>query len=263
MVKLFYLLFFCTLFIAPATAQQYSLSPFTIDSSPLMKELRSIRAANPELTADQLVEAANAALEKNGIGYTFYFDTATCEKIEKAFAAKKPGEPAPNLKATLVSVGGEKASLLLPQPNTSPCTHCSVTLPVLQATSSDFITLISGRNIKFLIPEGLLSDEVVLLDAADPIRIKKRFPVPFKAKPLGVLYDENGIYLEMPDPQFSDLAVIVFDEGTFQFATRKEAESNGKPAAFDMGKNAEPGSSYLTFQNRDKKLLVKFPKDCN
>lgn len=262
MFKLFHLLVVCAFLIVGVSAQQYSLSPFTIDSSPLTKELRSIRAANPKLTPDEFVDAANAALEKNGIGYTFYFDNTTCEKIEKAFAAKKPGDPPPNLRATLISVGGEKASLLLPQPNTSPCTHCSVTLPVLQVTSSDFITLISGRNIKFLIPDGLLSDEVLLLDAANPTKTKKRFRIPFKAKPLGVLYDENGVYLEVPDPQFSDLALIVFDEGTFQFATRKEAESNGKPTVFDMGTSAESGASYLTFQNRDKKLLVKFPKDC-
>jgi hypothetical protein len=242
---------------------QFSLNPFTIETSPLMSELRAIKSTNPKMTADEFVEAANKALERTGVVFSFYLNHEMCEKIEKAFASRKPGEPAPVLKAALNSVGGDKASLILPPPDRSSCAVCSVSLPVLQTTNADFVTIINGLNVKFYMPKEFLMDEVVLLDPADLTKATHSFRVPFRTKPLGVLYDENGVYMEMPDPSFSEITLLVFDEGTFQFATRKEAESNGKSAAFDPGKNGNADFSYLQFQLRGRKEIVRFRKPCN
>jgi hypothetical protein len=243
-------------------SQQFSLGSFSIESSPLIKELRSIRSAQPQITADEFVNAANAALERNGLGFAFYLSAATCEKLQAAYAARKPKDPPPALKATLNSVGGEKAGLLFPPPDSSSCMPCSVNLPALQVTPQDFITIISGRNIKFSFPPDLYSDEIELLDPSDTAKVKKTFKIPFRSQVLGVLYDENGLYISLPEPDLSDLALLVFDEGTLQFATKTEAESNGKAVFLDLGKTAESGHGYKAFQIRDKKLIVKYPTPC-
>jgi hypothetical protein len=245
-----------------STLSQFSLRPFSVDSSPLTVELKSLKNSKPDITPDEFAAAANDLLEKYGLGYTFYLDKATCDRVETAFAGKKPGDPQPILKANLNSVGGEKASLLLPAPDLMACARCPVTLPILQVTPTDFITKVSERNIKFLLPPEFGSDEVHLLDPKDPVKILKSWRIPFKGTPLGVLYDENAIYLSFPEPELSGLSLLVFEDGTFQFATRKEAESNGKSSAFDAGKAKQAGYIYLLFQNRDKKQVVGFPKSC-
>jgi hypothetical protein len=247
---------------ADQAMSQFALRPFSVDSSPLMTELRSVKIARPKMTSEEFADAANGLLDKYGIGFTFYFDTATCDKIDKAFASKKTGEAPPVLKATLNSVGGETASLLLPPPDPASCTRCSVTLPVLQVSAADFITKISERNIKFYMPAGLAADQVQLLDPNDLTKVKQIWRVPFKGVPLGVLYDENAVYLGFSAPEFIDLALLVFDDGTFQFSTRKEAVSNGKGAVYEPEKAIGPAFSYLVFQNRDKKQVVRYQKSC-
>jgi len=241
---------------------QFTLKPFSVDSSPLTIELKALKTSKPNMSPEEFVTAANELLDKDGLGFTFYFDTATCDKIEKAFAGKKVGDPLPDIKATLNSVGGEKASLLLPRPDPMSCAPCSVTLPVLQVTSSDFITKISDKNIKFLMPPEFTADQIQLIDATDLTKVKQIWRIPFKAMPLSVLYDENAIYLGFSEPELSELSILVFDDGTFQFATRKEAASIGKGEAFDSSKMNDQTHNYLLFQNRDKKQLVRFPKSC-
>jgi hypothetical protein len=241
---------------------QFTLKPFSVNSSPLTIELKTLKASKPNMSPDEFVIAANELLDKDGVGFTFYFDTATCDKIDKAFASKKPGGPPPVLKATLSSVGGEKAGLLLPPPDPMSCVPCSVTLPVLQVTSSDFITKISDRNIKFVMPPEFTTDQVQLLDATDVTKVKQTWRIPFKAQPLSVLYDENAIYLGFPERELSELSLLVFDDGTFQFATRREAETIAKGVAFDSSKMNDQSHSYMLFQNREKKQLVRFPKSC-
>lgn len=241
---------------------QFALKPFSIDTSPLMIELRTLKASRPEMTPDDEAKFANELLEKDGMSYTFYFDPATCEKISKAYAATKPGDRPPTIKATLKSVGGETAALLFPPPDPKSCTPCSVSLPALQVTAVDFITKISERNIKFYLPNGFTTEQVQLLDTNDMDKVKQTWRVPFNAVPLGVLYDENAIYLAMPNPELIDLSLLVFDDGTFQFATRKEAEANGKSSRSTPGKIVDQTHNYLTFQNRDKKQVVRYSKAC-
>ena len=241
---------------------QFMLKPFSVDSSPLTIELKALKASKPKISSEEFVSAANELLEKDGLGFTFYFDSSTCDKIDKAFAGKKAGGTSPVIKATLSSVGGEKASLLLPPPDPMSCARCSVTLPVLQVTSSDFITKISDKNIKFIMPPEFTTDQVQLVDATDVTKVKQTWRIPFRGQPLSVLYDENAIYLGFPESELSELSVLVFDDGTFQFATRREAEAVGKGVAFDSSKLNDQSHSYMLFQNRDKKQLLRFSKSC-
>ena len=245
-----------------ALSQTAVLKPFTVDTSPLTIELRALKTSKPNMTPDEFVSAANELLEKDGLGFTFYFDPTTCDKIEKAFVGKKPGDASPVIKASLNSVGGEKASIILPPPDPASCAPCSVTLPMLQVTQADFITKISDRNIKFFMPPEFATDQIQLLDVNDTTKVKQTWRVPLKSTPLGILYDENAIYLTVPTADLTELSLLVFDDGTFQFATRKEAESVGKVISFDSSKTNDPTHSYLQFQNRDKKQLVRFPKAC-
>ena len=44
---------------------------------------------------------------------------------------------------------------------------------------------------------------------------------------MGIMFDENVIFLGFNDPDLADLTLLVFGEGTFQIGTRKDAEDGG------------------------------------
>jgi hypothetical protein len=255
---------FVTVVTSSINAQRFDLSPLSVDSSPLIIALKRLKTENPRINADELAAAANSELDKVGLPFTFYLDQTTCDKLEKAFASRKSSEPAPVLRANLNSVGGDKASLILPSPDqrSGGTCRCSVTIPALQVTPTEFVTMIGGRNIKFYMPQGLVTDEVALLDATNQ-SVKRKWVMPFRTEPISVLYDENAVYLGFREPELSDLSLLVFDEGTFQIATRKEAEGIAKRVEFDPGKSVDPGFAFVQFQNREKRQLLRYPKSCN
>jgi hypothetical protein len=106
-------------------------------------------------------------------GYKSHGGYAT---LEKAYAERKPGQPPPKLSATLSSVAGEKAPIIIPEPAAvaGECTKCYVTLPVLEITGTDFITIVQGQNIKFHLPGNFIVNEAVLVDPKDATKVLKK-----------------------------------------------------------------------------------------
>lgn len=246
--------------------QMVTMSPLDIAPPTVFADVKALKASNPKMNSAELVDAANTILAKQGVAFTFSFDEATCMAIDKAIKSLKNPPPKVNLKTKLRSVGAEAANLTLPPADFSnqECSKCSVTLPVLELTEKEFVALMLGKNIKFHLPTNLAVSEVILVDEKDLTTIKKKWRVPYRTVPLGVSYDENVLYLGLPDPELKELSLAVFGEGVFQFATREEAESNGKATPLkDLAKDpADPNLAFLRFENRGLKQVVKYSNAC-
>lgn len=246
--------------------QSVTINPFDIAPPSIYDRVKAISAADPKKSATEIAEQANRILEKEGIAFIFSLDDASCSAIDKSIKElKEKGRPL-NLSTKLRSVGADPATLRLPPADFSSgqCSKCSVTLPVFEVTDNDFIALMLGNNIKFHRPANFLTAEAFLLDQKDPKIVKTRWRLPFKAEPLGVSYYENVIYLPLPDAELKHLALAVFAEGSYQFETREEAESNGKPtvindASFDA---SNQDSKYVRFNNRGINQTVRFQAAC-
>jgi hypothetical protein len=240
--------------------QMVSMNPFDISPPTIFDQVKAVRSANQKMTPAELVDAANKLLEKQGIAFTFSFDEATCQAVDKSIKSLKNPPPRVNLRTKLRSVGAEAATLTLPPADfsNSQCSKCSVTLPVFEVTDQDFIALMLGTNIKFHRPTNFLTSEAYLVDDKDLTTIKKKWRIPFRSVPLGVSYDENVLYIALHDTELKDLSLAVFSEGVFQFATREEAESNGKPTPLQGVSEV----SLMRFENRELKHVVKFSKSC-
>jgi hypothetical protein len=135
---------------------------------------------------------------------------------------------------------------------------------VFEVTDNDFIALMLGNNIKFHRPTNFATAEAFLLDEKDLKIAKTRWRLPYKAEPLGVSYYEDVIYLPLPDPELKHLSLAVFSEGSYQFATREEAESNGKPMVIKDTPvdTSNQNSKYVRFNNRGLSQTVKFQAAC-
>ena len=251
---------------ATASGQLVSMSPFDIAPPTILADIKTHRAVNPKMTSTELVEVANKLLEKQGIAFTFSFDEATCLAIDKSIKGMKDPASNLNLRTKLRSVGAEPATLTLPPADfaNNECSKCTVTLPVLELTDMEFVALMLGHNIKFHLPVNFVVSEAVLVDEKDLTKTKKRWRIPFRSVPLGVSYDENVLYLGLFEPGLKDISLAVFGEGAFQFATREEAESNGKgtPVKEFPKDPANPNLAFTRFENRGMKQVVKYSNAC-
>lgn len=246
------------------SAQLVTFNPFDIAPPTILSDVKALRAANPKMPPAEFVDAANALLARQGVPFTFSFDEATCVAIDKSIKSLKNAPPKVNLRTKLQSVGDEPANLTLPPADftNTECGKCSVTIPVLELTEKEFVALMLGRNIKFHMPANFLVNEAALVDEKDLTIVKTKWRIPFRANPLGVSYDGNVLYLGLPDTELKDISLAVFGEGVFQFATREEAESNGKGVSMnEIAKN--PGMSYVKFDNRGIKQVVRYSGTCN
>lgn len=258
---------FLTAFLSASLfGQMVSMSPFDIAPPTILADIKALRAANPKMTSKELVDTANKLFEKQGIAFTFSFDDATCLAIDKSIKGMKNPPAKLNLRTKLRSVGAEPAALTLPPADfaNNECSKCSVTLPVLELTDKEFVALMLGHNIKFHLPVNFIVSEAILVDGTDLITVKKKWRIPFRSVPLGVSYDENVIYLGFFEPELNEMSLAVFGEGVFQFATREEAESNGKgtPVKEFTKDPANPNLAFMRFQNRGLKQVVRYSNAC-
>lgn len=241
---------------------QYRAEPIAVDPSQfieMLKELKSKEGSSPAF-----IQNANALLDSHGIAYRISFDSATCQKIRDAkLKMKDPSAPL-KLGATLQSVDAEGAQLGLPSPNitSDECGGCSIELPLLQLTSKEFIAIVKGRNIKFHLPANFYTEQVVLFDSKDNSTVAKRWPVPFRAKPVGVSYDSNVVYLAFPDPELADLSLAVFTEGVFQIATMKEAEEGGRGRSIPNTAKS-PAEQKIKFERWGNTYLLGYREPCS
>ncbi len=248
----------------PVEAQQVTVAPFSLSSSTIIDQLKKIKSANPAISSKELVANANSLLQTEGLNFVIAFDAATCQKIERAKKNLKTSNDPLNLRAALRSVDGEPANLQLPEASfdKSECGSCFISLPLLEVTPKDFVVKVMGRNIKFHLPQNFVVNEASLVSGESNSTPTTRWKIPFRTTPLTVSEDGNVLYLGLAEPELKDLALVVFGEGSFQFAERKDAdlERKGHPLK-DASK--DPNVGLLKFQNTRAKHTVQYPLACS
>jgi hypothetical protein len=139
-----------------------------------------------------------------------------------------------------------------------------VELPMLEATAQDFVTLVEGRNIKFFLPSNFTLNEAFLVDAKDLTTVKTRWKIPFRTTPLSVSDSGNILYLGFNEPELSDLVLMVYSEGVYQFGTKSDIDAEKKSAPMkDFPKDAaNPNLSFIKFTSGDLNQVIKFSTPC-
>lgn len=260
-------LFFFTLLISASNifAQQVKMNPFAVKSSGLFDELKAYKIANPKISPEDFMKAANSLLEAKGLNFTIAFDSATCQKIEKAKNNRKNPDAPLNLRTAIKSISGEAASLALPEPifGQAECFSCYIYLPILQITDSDFVTIIDNKNVGFFLPANFAFNEVKLVDE-DLVTVKRKWRIPTKLKPISISDDGKLLYLEFSEPELNDLVLLSFSEGVYQFDLRKNLDSRINSEILKIvPKNAEtPNFSFIKFTKEGKWQTLKFPTYC-
>lgn len=186
---------------AVSISAQYRQDAFSANESALVRQIKAIRAAEPNIKPDELAAKANQILAATGIDYYLPIDKATCDKLN-AERLKGPAK-AVRLVATLQSAGADNAKISLPEPlfSVAGCKGCFVKFAVLEMTATDFVTKVQGANIKFLLPSGLSSTEIWLHHNNNVNEIISRWRVPSRLTPIGVSFDQNVVYSDSTIPK--------------------------------------------------------------
>lgn len=247
-------------------SQQVKLDSLSIQPSTVLEDLKNLKTANPKISAAELAAAGNEMLDKKGLNFAFAFDAATCEKI-KAVKAKQKDPNAPiKLNAQLKSVEAETANVVLPPAyfESDACGRCLTTIPLLEATKQDFITIIKDRNIKFYTPPNFIADEVFLLDNKAPNGTIRSWKVPFRSEPIGLSSDDKILYIDLPGNELKEIALLIFEEGVFQFYDKKDLDLTEKPVQPKTPpKNiTDLNAAFVSFGAGDKTRILQYKKDC-
>lgn len=265
-LKLVFLFSIVFLFGNPVYAQKVDIKPFAVAQTNTVDDLKKLKAANPKIAIEEFVKTANSLLEKKGLNFVFAFDALTCQKIEQAKKARKDPNAPLNLRTALKSVTGEAASLLLPEPgfDKGECAPCYVSLPVLELTDKDFITIVEDRNIKFHLPQNFKASEAILVDGKDLTTAKTKWKLPFHTTPLSVSDENDILYVGFAESELSDLVLMIYGDGAFQFVAKSYIDT-GKKGVLLKDFSADPSNPNLAFIRFEKNGIlqtIKFSKRC-
>lgn len=247
--------------------QGAKINPFQIKPSTVLEDVKTAKANNPNQSVENLVKAANESLQTNGFNYVFGFDTATCQKIEQVKTSQKDKTVPLNLRATFNSVDGEKASVVLPEANfaTGECLPCFMQIPVFEVTTTDFVTSVMQRNIKFYFPSNFVVHEIQAVEKQDLTTVIKRWKMPFRTTPLSISDDGNVIYLGFSEPELNDLVLMVFSEGVLMFEAKKDLNSTKKVTMLkDFPSDANnPNLRFINFADENVSHTIRFSVPCS
>lgn len=262
MNKLAIILFIVMCCITSIFSQKVEMNPLAANESQLLKKLKSLRQSTPNLKPDEFVKKANEMLGEEALDFFLSLDSVTCAKVKAAYAAQTDKSKPLKLSANLQSSGAEKAKIALPDPifDLDYCTGCYLKFALLEITDQHFVTKVMGHNIKLDLPAGIDATEAWLVDPTNSSNILKRWRIPSRLTPIGVSYDENVLYLDLNIPELTDISLAVFTEGTFEFATRTEAEDGGKGELANETLHNE--RKKMVFNRWKKKYVVSFGQTC-
>ena len=253
-------------FLSSVINAQAKIDAFQIRNSKLFNEIVNIKLQNPKISPNELAERANTLLQKDGINFVFAFDQPTCQKILTAQQKQKDKSQSLKINAQLKSVDAEPANVALPDISfdQSECGRCFVQLPVFEFAGKDFITSVQETNIKFFTPPNFIFNEVSLFDNKNPLAVVRKWYVPFRAVPLGVSDDDKLLYLDLPNKELNDLALVIFDNGGFQIYPKSDLDLTAKSAKPSVipTELVSPNTAFINFTKADKIQTLKYNTAC-
>lgn len=233
---------------------------FTADYSDVFQLLAEKKSANPKIKSGELTRFANELLGQKGLNYEFELDPSVCRVVAERRKKLKSGESNKvGGKFLLKPKEGNPTNIFIPDILVTPCGKCFATMPVVAADENEIIVLIQKRNVGFLREDGLVLNEIVLLDNKDTNKINRRWKTPFRTIPLGVSLDGKRLYLPLPNNNLDELALIVYENGVVEFVERGAAELNDEAI---QSSHTAP-FKLASFGTDDKKRVLRYAENCN
>lgn len=242
---------------------QSATTGLPLTPSDLFAKLSELKAANPKITADELLKQATDLMNKNGLNYEFELDTNTCTKIAEARKQLKPEQgTAVGGRIKLTPKEGDAVLVFVPNFENSTCGKCYAPIPLVAATGQDFVAVIQGQNVGFVRPTNLGLNFIELVDNQNLNTTVRRWLTPQRSVPLGVSEDGNRLYLALPASGFEELALIVHENGVIELAKREGLDLKDKGTEVKDPANSL-SVKYLSFGTGASKRVLKFSAPCN
>lgn len=238
---------------------QVIIAPFDVDETDTIAELKAIKAAKPKMTVEEFAQAANELIAQKGIGFEVGFDENTCQKILQIKNSRQNDEPL-RVSGKLNSPIGQSGNLRLPAVHFRADSYfsCEMKLPVVEITEKNFVIVLQGKNLQFNLPNNFRFHRVEAVDAKDLLTVKKRWQIPFSTAPISISGDGNILYLGFTDQDLSDLTLLAFAEGVYQFAPKSTIDTAVKAALLNNPNATE--FAFKKFEKGSNVNVVRFSK---
>ena len=252
---------------AASICGQFKLSPFSVTTSDILDELKKIKTSSPNLTAQELSEKGDLLIAAKGLNFVFSFNSDVCQKVTDAVQKQKDKSIPVRLNAQINSVEGDIASIALPEIkfDSAGCGKCFVRMPMVEFGEKEFVTFIQNRSVRFYTPKNISYEEISLVETKNPSNVIRTWKVPFRAvPPLAISDDGKMIALDLPFEELKEIALLIYDDGTFRLYPKKDLDLTAKSEVLKeiAGQKVSKETSFISFNKGEQKHILKFNNNC-
>jgi len=259
-------IFLTLLLTASVFGQQVKIYPFSVTPSNILDELKKIKISNPNMMAQELSDKGDLSIAAKGLNFVFLFDAEICQTVTGAIQKQKDKSIPVKLNAKINSVEGDIASISLPEIkfDSGGCGKCYVQMPMVEFSDKEFVTFIQDRSVRFYTPKNIFYEEISLLETKNSSNNIRTWKVPFRSKPLAISDDGKMIALDLPFDELKEIALLIYDDGTFRFYPKKDLDLTAKSEILKefAGQPGLTESAFISFSKGEQKHILKFNKNC-
>ncbi len=247
-------------------AQQVTFRAFDVTTSDTISELKKIKLSNPKITVQELAKTGDDLIASKGLNFTFSFSTDLCLKVKDAMDKRKDKSKPITLNAKMNSVDGDIASVALPEilfPATN-CGTCFVQMPLAEFSDKEFVSFIQNRLVRFYTPRDIVYENIYLLDPKNHAIMMNSWKTPFRTAPIGISDDGKMIILDLPFDELKEIALLIYDDGTFRFYPKAELDLTAKSET--IKENPAPvnlaDTTLISFSKGEQKQILRYKNNC-
>lgn len=246
--------------------QLVKINPFSVTASDSLEELKKVKSSNPNMTAQDLSEKGDSLIAAKGLNFVFSFNSELCQKVTEAVQKQKDKSNPIRLNAQINSVEGDIASISLPEIkfDSGGCGKCFVRMPLVEFNEKEFVTFIQDRSVRFYTPKNINYEEINLVETQNPLKVIRTWKVPFRSMPLAISDDGKMIVLDLPSSELKEIALLIYDDGTFRFYPKKDLDLSAKSEILKEvpGQTESAKTSFIKFIKGEQQHILKFNKNC-
>ena len=262
-----YKIFFLTLLLSTTIfGQQVRINPFAVTASDIFEDLKQFKNSKSNITPEELSKQGDDLIAAKGLNFVFSFDADICRKVTDARQQQKDKTKPVRLNAQINSVEGDIANITLPEIRfeAGGCGKCFVRMPLAEFNDKEFVSFVQDRIVRFYTPKNINYEEVKLVDTQNLSTVVRTWKVPFRSTPLGISDDGKMIVLNPPFDEFKEIALLVYDDGTFRFYPKKDLDLTAKSDVLKTvaGQNDSANTSLIAFSKESFRHVLKFNTNC-
>lgn len=263
---LYKLVFLSLILSASAFGQQVRLNPFSVTSSDILEEMKKVKISNSKISPEELSKLGDELISAKGLNFTFHFNSELCQKMTETIQKQKDKSKTVRFNAQINSVEGDIANITLPEIQfpTGKCGSCFARMPLSEFGDKEFVSFIQDRIVRFYTPKNLIYEEVNLVSNQNPATVLRTWKVPFHSVPIGISDDGLMIVLQLPSNELSEIALLLYDNGTFRFYPKKDLDLTATseilkktPEQINLG-----NSHLISFTKEKLQYTLKYNTEC-